>query len=322
MGIEVLKFSLDSSTINLLSRVEKKYSLRGPINNRINQDLIEISIKEKPNLIMIWIGTNIYKETILRLRENGSKVISYIHDDPFTHIFANNAPSYHKYHFKKFIDSIPYYDHLFFSKSLNVDEAYTLGARSASILMQYYVPDIHFYTNVDYEIYKCDIAFAGHFENDGRDQAISRLADFGYVINIYGDFTWRKSSLTNKANLKICPRADGLEYSKAIASAKICLCFMSKLNRDQYTTRCFEIPAIGSLLLAERTNQLSKILIEDEEAVYFSSTNELIQKTKWLMENPEILKKISMAGMRKIKTLKHSISDRAEEVLRLADRII
>ena len=64
----------------------------------------------------------------------------------------------------------------------------------------------------------------------------------------------------------------GDDYAKALCGAKVCLAFLSKLNRDSYTRRCFEIPACGNVMLAERTADLCRMFKEDEEACFFSSS--------------------------------------------------
>lgn len=61
---------------------------------------------------------------------------------------------------------------------------------------------------------------------------------------------------------------------------------------------------MGSLLCCQRTNFLKKILIENKEAVYFSSSKECYMKCKNLLKNPGLLKKISKSGNAKVtKTL-------------------
>lgn len=325
LGIKVVPFSLLYSPASLVSRIERKYSLRGLTNKRINANLISTVAKENPDLVMIWIGTNIFKETIEAIKNKRRIVVSYIHDDPFAHLIKKNkSPQFYKKYYQQFISAIPSYDHLFFSKRINVEECKKLGAQDASVLMQYFVPTLHFPVPAQDIplVYKCDIAFAGHFESDGRDKAIEALASMGYSVHVYGDFSWKKSQLTGSNNLKLFPRANGSAYQLAIAGAKICLCFMSKLNRDEYTTRCFEIPAIGSLLLAERTDSLSNIFVEDVEAVFFSSINELREKINFLMDNPEVINKISKAGMSKVMMSGHAVENRANEVLRTYQKII
>jgi len=108
---------------------------------------------------------------------------------------------------------------------------------------------------------------------------------------------------------------EGSEYAKALCGANVCLAFLSKLNRDTYTRRCFEIPACGRVMLAERTSDLLRMFIEDKEACFFSSTDELIIKAKWLIDNPAIALQIAQAGMRRVWVDGHDVKSRVEEFL-------
>ena len=58
-----------------------------------------------------------------------------------------------------------------------------------------------------------------------------------------------------------------------------------------------EIPACGSLLMAERTPEHTALFKDGEEAVFFSSNKELLEKCKYYLNNPDQLKKIAKAGM-------------------------
>ena len=93
------------------------------------------------------------------------------------------------------------------------------------------------------------------------------------------------------------------------------MCFLSKLNRDTYTRRCFEIPACGKVMLAERTDDLVQFFKEDEEACFFSTTEELVRKAQWLIDNPDIRERIAQAGLRRVWADGHDAETRANMFL-------
>ena len=95
---------------------------------------------------------------------------------------------------------------------------------------------------------------------------------------------------------------------------------MSKLNRDTYTTRCFEIPACGSLLLSERTDDLRLMFREMEEAVFFSSPEELVEKALWLKSRPDEIERIAAAGMRRVQEDCHSAEGRMRQLVAVLKR--
>lgn len=67
--------------------------------------------------------------------------------------------------------------------------------------------------------------------------------------------------------------------------------------------RVFEIPACGGLLLCERNNIVTKILIENEEAFYFSDKYEFLNKIYYIMRNSAESHRVRINGINKIKTI-------------------
>ena len=58
------------------------------------------------------------------------------------------------------------------------------------------------------------------------------------------------------------------------------------MNNDKYTRRCFEIPACGTMMLAQKTNELKSLYKEGTEAAFFSGKEDLLDKIIfYLQEN-------------------------------------
>ena len=89
-------------------------------------------------------------------------------------------------------------------------------------------------------------------------------------------------------------------YSKIIQCSKIALSFPSQENLDDITNKSLEIPAIGTLLCAFKTNIHKKIFIENKEAVFFKNEKECYKKCKDLLLNVNKLKKIAYRGHIKV----------------------
>jgi spore maturation protein CgeB len=327
LGVDIIPFSLIPQSNNWLAKFEYKYSVYGPHLKRLQHKLLKQVIQYRPDVVLIWLGSCVFPQTLHLIKQvNNPLLVSYIHDDPFAHRFHRLSPSHHRWHWKAFIEGLVYYDLALFSKQQNADEAYQFGAQKTGVLPQYFVPEIHFphvLTQQEEIKFKCDVAFAGHFEPDGREQCIRSLVKAGLKVNIYADFSWKKVNMSDLSpNFKQLPRASGNDYPKALAGADMCLCFMSKMNRDRYTTRCFEIPACGRLLIAERTAELSQMFKEDEEACFFSSTHELVEKVLWLKNHPTERNKIAQAGMRRVYSDGHSVNDRMKYLLSLVNELM
>lgn len=303
--IEVIPFSWKSSYKNLFTRFQVKYSLPFLTLILVNFRLLYKIKKEKPEVVIVWIGTQIFPLTLRLIKNLNIKIISYVHDDPFSHKSNIKIKSFYKYYWKYYIRGIKHYNLNLYSKQINVNESYNFFSKKSQVFRQYYVPDYHKQINLnefDTSIYKCEVAFAGHYENDGRLEMIKYLVDQGVRLNLYGDDSWNFEDFTKwPSNFRKLNRVSEFEYTKALNGANICLCFMSKLNRDHYTTRCFEIPACGSILLAERTEELSKLFIEGVHAFYFQSKEELYKQVQKILQDVDKTFAVKSEAIKRLK---------------------
>lgn len=296
---------------SLYYRTQNKF-LIGPTIWRINNDIIKKCLELKPDLVFIYRGTHVYPNTIQMIKERiGCKVFGYNNDDPF----SNEYKSYVWRFYKK---SIPFYNHIFSYRWKNIEDYNNMNYFNVSLLRSYYLKDNNFYIKeLPVDKYKCDVIFIGHFENDGRDEAIKLLLENNINIKLYGT-GWEKSKLYNyfiDKFKRIEPLYD--DYNLALNTAKIALVFLSKLNNDTYTRRCFEIPATKTMMMAEYTDDLNSMFEEGKEAEYFRDKGELITKVKYYLAHENQMKKISQNGYKRLLSDGHEVRDRCEDILRV-----
>jgi len=326
LGVEVVPFYLEPASRNLFSRVEFKYTLLGPSLRKLQQDLLAQVEISRPDVLLIWLGASVVPKTLQAIKQRANCILaSYVHDDPFAHRVHRLSPAHHRWYWRAFLEGLPIYDLALFSKELNVDDAYRFGARKAAVLRQFFVPEVHRPRSLTAEErcrFACDVAFAGHYEPDRRVEYIRSLVEAGLKVNLYTGGLWERAYLDHMPpTFRRLARVGGEEYAKALVGAGMCLCFVSKINRDQYTTRCFEIPACGRLLLSERTEALLRLFEEDQEAVFFSTPEELTKKALWLRDHPQEIERIAQAGRRRLLTDGHSVYDRMRELLLLIENV-
>lgn len=105
------------------------------------------------------------------------------------------------------------------------------------------------------------------------------------------------------------------DYARALSGAKIGLGFLRKVCPDQHTTRTFEIPACGSMLLADRTDEHREFFEEGKEAEYFSSVEELLDKATFYSRNEGARSRMAEAGYERCKSGKYDYLHRLDAVL-------
>jgi spore maturation protein CgeB len=99
-----------------------------------------------------------------------------------------------------------------------------------------------------------------------------------------------------------------------LKEGKIVLGLLCKIHPDQTTTRTFEIPASGSFLLAERTEEHESLFEDEKEAIFFNSLEDLKHKVKYYLENNFERESIAKNGHEKIKNANYSNKNRILEI--------
>lgn len=301
----------------LWRRAQNKF-LMGPALNKLNRDLIRQAIQFQPKLIFIYRGTHIVYATIVALKRAlpGCKIFGYNNDDPF-------AAGHPFWLWRHFLKSVPVYDLVFAYRHHNLDEFIKIGAKRVELLRSWFVPELNHFVSIsdeDKSKYECDIVFIGHYENDGRFELLEEIVKAGYVLRLFGPpYEWNKLLLQSEILKYLSPvhLVWNDDYNKAISGAKVALCFFSKLNRDTYTRRCFEIPATGTLLLSEYSDDMATIYQAGKEADYFSSKDKLIEKVKLYVENDSLRRQVAEGGNQRVVKDGHDIVSRMSKVIAL-----
>jgi len=107
----------------------------------------------------------------------------------------------------------------------------------------------------------------------------------------------------------------GDDYNRALSGAKIALCFFSKLNRDTYTRRCFEIPATNTLLLSEYSDDLASIYREGIDAVFFRTKDEMIIKIQKYLGDYQLRSTVAASGFQRVYAEGHDVISRMKQVV-------
>jgi len=288
----------------------------GPIVWGINQRLISQSKKIKPDIIWFYNVTLISPRTLKKLRKSlpDTVFVQYSNDNPF----SKNAKSSI---WRNYINNIRYFDiHFAFRKS-NLMDYKKYGSRNTFILMPYFIPQVDYPEPYDTipNNFKCDVVFAGHYENDGRVEMLEAICKQGFNLKIFGGgWSPLQDKLSPNSPLQsffpITP-ATGNEYRYAISGAKVALCFLSTLNEDTYTKRNFQIPAMKTVILSQYTDELAHFFIPDVEALFFNNLQELLIKLNYILTNENARTKIAQAGYDRVYIDGHDVNSRMKNWL-------
>jgi spore maturation protein CgeB len=230
------------------------------------------------------------ESTAIGLRKHADCLITYTVDDPFGQRDKRRFSLYRK--------SLKHYDLTVVVRQPNVVEAYAQGA--AKVLRVYRSADEVAHRSLvlipeEKKHWDSEVVFIGTWMPE-RGPFLKNLLERRVPLTLYGD-RWQKAkewSALKKAWRGPSLVGDG--YVKAIQAAKVCLGLLSEGNRDLHTQRSAEIPCIGSILCAQRTEEHVAMYREDKEAVFWSTPEECTEKCFALLADEHKRKTIARAG--------------------------
>lgn len=141
----------------------------------------------------------------------------------------------------------------------------------------------------------------------GAQKVIDRVA-FLKKYEAYGANKVNMYSAKLKANL--LPPVYGIEQFKVLAKAKLCFNLHIDMAKScAGNARMFEATGAGACLVTDWKENLPDLFEPEKEVVTYRSADDCIEKIKWLLNNPNEIKKIAEAGQRR--TLKdHTVEKR------------
>lgn len=287
--------------------------IAGPRVVRLNADFLRAVRSLAPDAVFIYRGTHITPHTLKKIREELPRtvLVGYNNDDPF-------APGHFPLLWRHFLASVPLYDLMLAYRLHNLEDFRRAGARRVELLRSWFVPERNRpleLTSGERKRYGCDVVFAGHYEPDGRLALIERIVREGFHFRLFGpewDRVARRSHLLKTLEPVRALNVD--EYGRALCGAKIALCMFSTLNRDTYTRRCFEIPAAGTFMLAQHSEDLATMFREGEEVAFFRNEEELVTKLRYYLAHPEERMRVAQAGYCRVVEDGHDLYSRTRMV--------
>lgn len=289
----------------LLKRIELHYAW-GLQTSRFNNELVKKCMCLCPDLVFLYSCRMVYSSSVKRIRKLGCYIASYCNDDPFSDYFR-------KYFWRHYRKSLKSCDQNYVYRIRNIKNIVERTGKEGKLLRSYYIKEKNFPCKEDELLPDTpEIIFLGHMENDERLVYINALTEMGITVGLneqeFGEWGHKRKNIVFLDN----PRE---KYNQYICSCKIPLVFLSKINHDTYTRRCFEIPAAGAFLFCPYTDDLATMFKEDKEVVFFRNKQDFIDKIKYYLVHDEERKRIADAGRARLRMDGHEASDRIRQII-------
>jgi spore maturation protein CgeB len=284
--------TLDYPSSNPVLRKITHRTCVGPRVDRLNRDLLRIAAAEKPDVL--WADKVLWARprTLSTLRKMGVATVSYMIDNPFG---TRQDPGWRLY-----MKDIPFYDLHVVQRDRNIFDYHERGARDVIKIQTAYEPTLQYPPPADWTDANRDreVSFIGTPYDDRADTLVKLSQLKQFAVTISGNRrSWQRA--IGSVNFPLLYREGELyqkQYREAIWRSKINLSFLTHSNQDEFVHKSFEVAACEGFLLAERSQGHLQRFREDEEAVFFSTFDELVQKIQRYLPDEAARARIAAAG--------------------------
>jgi len=258
---------------------------------RLNRDLLRLAGSERPDIFWADKLLLLQPRTLKAMEKMGIATVSYMIDNPFG---PRRDPGWRLY--KK---DLPLFDLHVQQRDASLTQYRERGARDVMKVLIGFEPSIHFPPPEPMTDDRRDreVSFVGS-PYDDRAAILTKLSDAGLPVTVSGnERAWRRA-LSPGVFTRMFRGGElyGKDYREAIWRSKINLSFVTKSNHDEVAQKSFEIAGCGGFLLAERSEGHMLKFKEGEEAVFFSSVDELIGKIRRYLPEEAPRNRIAAAG--------------------------
>jgi hypothetical protein len=276
-------------------------------------DLLQCAAQARPEIAIILKGLFVSQQDVRAIQRMNCWVVNINHDDFFSSN-PNNWSAVQR-------GAIGAYDYLFPTREVNVSELRPYNP-NVEFFPFAYLPKIHRKVPIpenEQELWNADVVFVGTWEKRRSELLEYLVQRVPARYAIYGS-QWEKVDRNSPLRPFLKWKELGPdEMAKAIGGAKIALGFLRKENRDDYTQRTFEVPAVGGVLLAESTARQQQWFGEGREAVFFNpaKADDLCTKVHTLLTDNSLREQIRAAGYAAVRSQRHTYRDRLERLFEL-----
>ena len=284
--------------------------------DRLNRRVVERAEQFRPDLLWGEKQEYLTRATLHRLRELGVASLHFTPDPYFTLAWKRTAE----------MDAcLPLWDYFICCKAYEVEDYRNINPKTVYMPLGF-AEAVHRpgepEDDAQRERFRSDLCFIGGWE-PRREQYLDAAAKLGGKLKIWGyswdhvlDGRWtfrrymRLKMNAGRQPFSIAKRpllaaafqggeVYGDEYAFAVSGARINVGFLRKICPDQHTTRTFEIPACGSMLLADRTDEHREFFKEGEEAEFFGDQGEMLEKLDFYLRNEDRRRQIAENGQQR-----------------------
>ena len=301
--IDFGKLNTSSSKDNLALRFERHYRI-GPHVLLVNNEIIKYVKNNRVDIVFLY-ACDIINASVVKKLSQLTYVAVYNNDNPFSSYYS-------KYMWKKVIASLKFADIVYSYRKSNIEQYKKAGAKKVKLLRSYYIKERNYYIpDEEIELEVPDVCFIGHHEDDGRIEYIEALLKKGIDVGV--PEYWEKLGIKSEHLIYI--KDSHKRYNEILNKTKIAIVFLSSINEDTYTRRCFEIPVVKTLMIAPKNSDIESMFDDGKEVVLYRSKEDLCDKVIYYLNHTELRDKIALSGYARVIKDGYDVTDRVKEII-------
>jgi len=274
----------------------------------MNERLLAMARKIKPNIFITYPGERIFPKTIQEMSERLKiRTVLWLGRD----VVYERTPNV--------VESFPFYDFVFTIDPPAVDKYKRHGARHVFYLPLGCYPPTHRpidLTDEDKKKYSASVSFVGQLFDD-RPEFLCNLID--EKVNFWTHW-WDTNGIKAKYP-QLAPlyrgEARGMAMIKVLNGAEIVLNVHRATNSYEGTNmRTFEAAGCAAFQLTEYKKEIGRMFKIDEEIAVYYDMNDMKQKIEYYRRNPELRSEMALKAQRRAYA-EHTYQHRFEEMLKV-----
>jgi spore maturation protein CgeB len=317
------------SSVSWFTRQWQRRRQRGSVVDEINRRVLTAAREFRPELVWAEKQEFLRAETIEALRTGGARLVHFT-PDPYFFLPWKRT--------RLMDEAMKHFDVLVYCKGYERKDYEALG-KPLIYMPLGFCDEVHRPLPSPEPRWNCAVGFLGGWE-PRREQLLHAAAATGVDLKIWGGYwdflkdgrwTLRRQIILRQlaGGEKFQIHRDdvlsrtlqgnevyGDDYARALTGAKIGLGFLRQVCPDQHTTRTFEIPACGSLLLADRTEEHCGFFEGGKEAEFVSSAEEMTDKIRFYVRNETARLRVAIAGRERCIKARYAYLYRLEEAFK------
>jgi len=269
-----------------------------------------------PALVLIYKGSQVGKDLVNEMRQQGSYVVN---------IYPDCSPLAQGQTLR---EALAVYDLVVSTKPWHLDAWHKVFGYTnrCEFIPQGYDPGLHYHLVEESNPQPIDVLLVATYRVEYGDLilALARIPAMRALrLELHGH-GWRSVLNALPPSWRVGREAHGHAYWRLVSLAKVCIAPVTRevvvdgkrYPGDEDTTRTYELPAMGAFFIHRRTPYVQNLFKENSEVLMYDDASELAEHILWALKNPGPRLSMRKAAQRR-SVPRDSVDQRAKALLQL-----